>query len=107
AGVEVAAVVAAACVELAQRLAILVVERPAISAQREAAENLVGARCVALRRARPASKNRSARRRVAGPGRVVWPRDEHARDDRPAVTVVADRQIGSVGIEQLLLERKA
>ena len=43
AGLEVAAVVAAARVELAQGLAILIVERPAVGAQREAAEDLVGA----------------------------------------------------------------
>ena len=107
AGLEVAAVVAAARVELAQGLAILIVERPAVGAQREAAEDLVGARGIAHGIARPAREDGSARRRIAGPRRIVRSRDERARDDRPAIAVVADRQVRSVRIEQLLLEREA
>ena len=107
AGLEVAAIVAAARIEVAQGLAILIVERPAVGAQREAAEDLVGACGIAHGVARPAREDSSARRRIAGPRGVIWPHDERARDDRPAIAVVTDRQVRSIGIEQLLLEREA
>ncbi len=65
AGLEVAAVVAAARVELAQRLAILVRERPPIGAPREATQDLVGTGGIADGIARPAREDGAACRRVA------------------------------------------
>src|SRR5262249_25000740 len=80
---------------------------PTIRAQRELAEDLLGASGVARRSTGPASEYRSARRRIAGPRRRVRSRDEDARDDRQAIRVVTDRQGRDPLIPALLVEREA
>src|SRR5690606_20873077 len=99
-----AAVARAVIVEVEQHAELVVRDGPAVGAPREAREDVARAVAGGERRARAARENRAPRRRVARAARLVRPRHEQPRDARPAVGVVAWREIALERLEQPLVD---